>query len=327
MELLSMSLPDEVTASELLVQRLAPHSKLLRCWPLSGGMSATMTAFELVDPAGQTSKRILRQPSSATLKRNPTAAADEFKLLQRMHAEGLATPTPYFLDSSGEIFSTPSLVIDYIEGKPEFTPRHITDFARQLARQLARIHQVDGTHPTLAFLPKLGAGFVENLDNRPAIVDKSLAEGQIRDRLEAVWPLPPRNRPVLLHGDFWPGNILWQDDQLVAVIDWEDAKVGDPLFDLAISRLDLRWIVGSEAMQTFTREYQSQMTLDYTNLPYWDLYAALRFVRLAGAQLADWAAFFAPYGRPDITEQTIRHYYHGFVDQAFQRIDRQSSGL
>jgi hypothetical protein len=53
----------------------------------------------------------------------------------------------------------------------------------------------------------------------------------------------------------------------------------------------------------------------------------MAIVRLAGAQLADWAAFFAPYGRPDITEQTIRHYYHGFVDQAFQRIDRQSSGL
>ena len=36
-------------------------------------------------------------------------------------------------------------------------------------------------------------------------------------------PPPPVqvNRPVLLHGDFWPGNILWRDGRLVAVIDWE----------------------------------------------------------------------------------------------------------
>ncbi len=64
------------------------------------------------------------------------------------------------------------------------------------------------------------------------------------------------------------------------------------------------------------------MAIDYSNLPYWDLYAALRLVRLAGADLADWAAFFLPFGRGDITEQTIREHYRYFVDQAFEKLAR-----
>ena len=103
---------------------------------------------------------------------------------------------------------------------------------------------------------------------RPAIVDKTGDEWRIRDTLEAVWPLPQRNSPVLLHGDFWPGNILWKDGQLVGIIDWEDAALGDPLADVANSRLEVLWAFGIDAMQSFTRQYQAMTTIDFINLPY-----------------------------------------------------------
>ena len=111
---------------------------------------------------------------------------------------------------------------------------------------------------------------------------------------EFAWPFSQINAPVLLHGDYWPGNILWRDEQLAAVIDWEDARLGDPLIDLAISRLDLLWIFGSEAMNSFTQDYLTGMAIDTRDLPYWDLCAALRLVRLAGANLAEWAAVLYP---------------------------------
>lgn len=47
---------------EHLVQQLAPHGKLLRTWPLQGGISAQMTALELALPDGQTQKMIVRRP-------------------------------------------------------------------------------------------------------------------------------------------------------------------------------------------------------------------------------------------------------------------------
>ena len=58
---------------------------------------------------------------------------------------------------------------------------------------------------------------------------------RIRDMLASAWPFPRPNPPALLHGDYWPGNILWKDGRLAAVIDWEDACLGDPLVDLAMA--------------------------------------------------------------------------------------------
>jgi aminoglycoside phosphotransferase (APT) family kinase protein len=315
-----MRVPQVDQPFEQLVQTIAPHSKLLRRWPLKGGISAEMTAFEIERPGGQTSRMILRRPSERTLKRNPHAAEEEYRLLQLTRSFGLATQTPYYLDQSGEIFATPYLVIEYIEGQPQFVFAPGADFTVRLATQLAKIHSLDCAKLDVSFLPRQARGVAETFGRRPATLNTSMDEGRIRDALEAAWPLPQRNASALLHGDFWPGNILWRDEQLVAVIDWEDAAVADPLIDLAISRLDIVWIFGVDAMHSFTDHYRSIMALDYSTLPYWDLYAALRLVRLAGADLAGWAAFFPPFGRPDITEQTIREDYRYFIAQAFAEL-------
>jgi aminoglycoside phosphotransferase (APT) family kinase protein len=121
------------------------------------------------------------------------------------------------------------------------------------------------------------------------------------------------NQPALLHGDFWPGNLLWKDGKLVAVIDWEDAEVGNPLADFAISRLDILWIFGLDALHAFTERYQSLVTLDFSQLAYWDLFAALR----PASRIAAWAAGWPQLGRSDITEATMRAGHRWFVNQAF----------
>ena len=48
---------------------------------------------------------------------------------------------------------------------------------------------------------------------------------------------------------------MWRDGRLVAVIDWEDARIGDPLADLACARVELRCEYGSEATGSFTERY------------------------------------------------------------------------
>jgi aminoglycoside phosphotransferase (APT) family kinase protein len=315
-----MSATNEAQRFAQLVQAIRPNSKLLRTWPLTGGISAQMNAFAFERPDGQIGRMVLRRPGATALKQNPQAAAVEFKLLQTTQALGLATPAPLLLDQSGKIFPTPFLVIEYVEGKTDYNPADLPAFTRQMATHLANIHRVADTPVDLSFLPIRVATFAETFGPQPSTADQSFAEERIRLTLAQVWPITQRNMATLLHGDFWPGNLLWQDETLVAVIDWEDARVGDPLMDLAISRLDLLWIFGVEAFESFTRHYQSLMALDYTNLPYWDLYAALRLVRMAGANLAEWAAFYPPFGRHDITEQTIRAHYAWFITQAYANL-------
>jgi aminoglycoside phosphotransferase (APT) family kinase protein len=152
------------------------------------------------------------------------------------------------------------------------------------------------------------------------VLDHTLDEGRIRATLEAVWPLPARHVLALLHGDFWPGNLLWREGRLVAVVDWEDAEIGEPLMDVAISRLDLLWVLGVKAMHAFTRRYQTLAALDFGDLPYWDLCAALR----PASRLAEWAAGWPALGRSDIDEAYMRARHHWFVEQAYTQLAAQS---
>ena len=290
-----------------LVHRFEPEDRLLRTWPLTGGISAQVTALEIQRLDGQRVKMIVRRHGPADLKRNPQVAADEFRLLNILHSAGLAVPTPYQLDQSGEIFPTPYLVVAYVEGQTEFAPPDLADFIRQMAAQLTSIHALDGAQASLSFLPRAEQVYAAKLSTRPARLDDSLGEGRIRAVLEPVWPPAQRNPSVLLHGDYWPGNLLWRDGRLVAILDWEDAQVGDPLADLAVTRLEMLWAFGAEPMQRFTEAYFSLTPVDVSHLPYWDLCAALR----PAFKIAEWA------GNPE-RERMMRERHHWFVAQAMQ---------
>ncbi len=304
-----------------ITQILAPQGKLRQTWPLKGGSSAEMAALEIETPEGQLTRMIVRQHRDGQRKSGQRKAEDEFKLLQTLKSLSIVTQGPYYLDLSGQIFAAPYIVIDYIDGQMDFAPTDLDHHIRQLASQLAQIHSINCSTLDLSFLPKR-ISEVSQIERTQAVqLDSSLEEGQIREALAPIGSLSPRNKTTLLHGDFWPGNTLWQDGQLVAVIDWEDAELGDPLIDLAISRLDIAWIFGLAAHDVFTQQYQSLMTLDYTHLPYWDLRAALRFIGWTQGNLTEVAAFFTSFGRPDIREQTIKDDYRYFVTQALKRLD------
>jgi len=279
-----------------------------------------MTAFEIQRPDGQTSKMILRRPSEQVLQLNPQAAENEFKVLQLTTTLGLATPTPYYLDRSGAIFSTPYLVIEYVEGKPEFPAAPRAHFTFQLAKHLAMIHRADCSNQDISFLPRAPNKCVEVSRGTLTNIHLSLDVKHIHETLEGIPSPRQRNASELLHGDYWPGNILWRDHTIVAVIDWEDAQIGDPLIDFAISRLDILWIFGADALHSFTDHYQSLVDIDYRNLPHWDLYAALRLARLIGDDLAEWTAFFLPFGRRDITEHTFIEDFRYFITQALEKL-------
>lgn len=293
-----------------LVHQIDPDSKLLRSWALTGGISAQVTALEVQAANGDTQKWVLRQHSARQIADNPQSAAHEFAIMGALQAAGVPVPAPIYLDESNSLFERPYLVMGYIEGETQFAPDDINHYIDQFTRQMVKIHAVDMVQQDLAFLPDQAVWYTHKLQNRPAVLDDSLQEGRIRDALEAVWPFPNMNAPALLHCDYWPGNILWQGDQLAAVIDFEDTAIGDPLNELANSRLEVLWAFGKEAMQAFTDLYQSLAPdLDYANLPYWDLFAVLR----PASQLSNWA-----WDADD--EHHMRDLHAWFVEDIFRRI-------
>jgi aminoglycoside phosphotransferase (APT) family kinase protein len=115
------------------------------------------------------------------------------------------------------------------------------------------------------------------LDENTHLSDNIVPEAAIRKAVEANWPLPQVNEGTVLHNDYWPGNVLWRDSRIVAVIDWEEAAFGDPMADLANIRLEIVWHFGTAAMNMLTDEYLARRpSVGTATLPVWDLRAALR---------------------------------------------------
>jgi aminoglycoside phosphotransferase (APT) family kinase protein len=304
--------PTEYKKFEELVRQFEPESRLVRVWELEGGVSAQVTGLEIERPGGRSKKLVVRRHGPRDLQDNPNIAADEFRLLQIIRASGLPTPTPYHFDHSSEVFSTPCIVLEYVEGATVFAPSDLSEFIREMAAQLSRIHTLDCLNLDLSFLPDQSIQTAKTLGVRPEILDESIGEGRIRDALESLWPWTQRNESALLHGDFWPGNILWKDGRIATVIDWEDARTGDPLSELANTRLEMLWAFGIDAMNDFTDQYKSEMPLDFSDLPYWDLYAALR----PAFRIPDWV-------EGDVAEEAMRKGHRRFVTQAFERLSGQ----
>lgn len=287
-----------------VLKAIEPGCTLRHVWPMTGGVSAEVTALEFDRPDGSTDRAIVRRHGPVDLGRNQSIAADEFRLLEIIRAHGLAAPAPIAVDESCSILPTPYLVIEYVEGEIAADLSSIVGYVDQLAAELVRIHGVQD-RPELAFLPRVGSGY----GPRPSTLDTGLSEDRIRDALEAAWPRVRCNAPVLVHGDYWPGNVLWRDGRLAAVIDWEDAAIGDPLVDVGNCRLELLWAAGDRAMDAFTDRYRTQTTVDFKRLPYWDLCAALR----PCGRLSTW-------GLDAPTEARMREQHRWFVDQAIDAL-------
>lgn len=45
--------------------------------------------------------------------------------------------------------------------------------------------------------------------------------------------IPPADRPVLCHGEWTDANLLADDGEITAVIDWKAAQAGDPIRELS----------------------------------------------------------------------------------------------
>lgn len=303
-----------------ICERLSPGSQLIRMWQLDGGISAQMTAFECRLPDRLLQRFVVRQIQEHD-------AQYEFKLLQYLNRSGLPIARPHVLDLTKTLVPDALLVLDYLPGSINFSRSWSLKQVDQAAHALAQLHQYSKMHP----IPHFVRVTPYQLDAYTQISqpgdDWAIDVQQIFKLLEQAWPLPRSHSDVLLHGDFWPGNMLWHKDILSGLIDWEDAQVGDPLYDLAIARLDIRCMCSEEMMHHFTAQYLSYTHLDSTMLAWWDLIAVVRMARMINNDLAGWVSFFVPYNRHDLNIHTLRIHLQSAIHDALRQINSISRAV
>ena len=261
-----------------LAERLRPGSEVTRWWQLEGGVSAHVTAVELALPHGGTERGVARRHGAIDKGHNPDIAATEFSVLEAVRAAGLAVPAPLLLDETGELLGSSGLVTSFVDGSTDVAADELPDALRQMASFLSRLHAIDVENVDLPQLP--------HQDDPTANTMRYLPGGPLDERIRAAHashgPIAPTNGPALLHGDFWPGNVMWREGELAAVLDWEDAAIGDPVADLAGTRNELLWKYGLDARERFTALYLSMTSIDLGHLPFWEISGAAGALALMG---------------------------------------------
>lgn len=208
--------------------------------PLTDGFSNVTCRLSLSN--APVSFAVLRvQPKRGIFE--PYDVVREATVLRCLSDTSVPVPRVLATDSDTSFFGAPCLLMEWVDAPhmpaPEEDPAGFTAAVSPFAQALAAIHALDWRAAGLGLLgvpDSPSAGFAQEID---VVQDRMRAFGCDEDPLlvRALSVLrastPAGGRLALCHGDPNPFNYLFRDGKVVAVVDWEQARISDPRSDVA----------------------------------------------------------------------------------------------
>jgi aminoglycoside phosphotransferase (APT) family kinase protein len=231
-----MTLTDDLAYLATLLQRSVP------------GVGPVVGLEHVAEGYGATTLRALgglaiRLPHTARLARRQHATAAALRRLAP-HLPA-AIPVPLWMLPISYPFETGAIGYRWIEGE-QVDPSLVCEaLARDIGVFLATLHGIDGE--LLDTFDGRIPGPADVAMEREQVMAVALARLRERQppdviaRVEHWWDRfrgaqgVASYQPRVIHGDFWHGNLLVNDDmnRLAGVIDWEQVALDDPAQDLA----------------------------------------------------------------------------------------------
>lgn len=265
---------------------------------LAGGVSRDTWAFEMVggDEGGRLRQSLVLRMDTPTPFIEGSRSA-EYELIRLAGRHGVPVPRVLWCEEDAAPLGAPFLIMERIEGESRITRLHNDEryaaarerLPAQIAEALARIHRItpraDPANATqLPRLPQREAvACQERLYRERAVEPHPVLELGLRWLAQHV---PPEAPLALVHGDFRPGNLLFDTEGLRAVLDWELAYFGDPLADVAWVALrswrggrDTPSVGGLCSRETFRHAYEAAggQHVEADRMRYWDVFALVRW--------------------------------------------------
>jgi aminoglycoside phosphotransferase (APT) family kinase protein len=243
--------------------------------PLGGGQSHANHVLRF-DVAGSMVEVVLRR----WVRPDWHETDPEFSPAQEAATYGLlassAVPAPRLLaaDVEARDCDVPAILLTRAAGLRVLRTRDRRPFLAQLASALPLVHAVDPER-ALATVPAYRP-YYERDDLRapawarvPAVWDRAI---------ETATGPPPDGPAAFIHRDYHPGNTLWAERRLTAIVDWTTASWGAPSVDVAHMRANLAMTFGVDAAEEFLAAYRDVLGGPVVHEPYWDLRVAVDFL-------------------------------------------------
>ena len=242
-----------------------------------------------------------RDPGNALL-RHLSDLSQQYQVLQCLATTALQTPKVFWFESDPEILGAPFLVMEKVAGEcPNPWGRDGREFYAAAAQRgrlpksftetLATLHTLDWRGAGLDFLgiPAPGTDFAEReIAKWQDLIDETEhpPEPILTDLV--CWlkaNIPATDRLTLVHGAYRTGNLLIDNDEISAVLDWELQVLGDPMYDVAYVLSDLNregtdLLSNLVARDAFIRDYEAAtgFEIDETACRYYNALYAMRSV-------------------------------------------------
>lgn len=184
-----------------------------------------------------------KKPAGPTLPR-AHAVDREFRVLRALYGTEVPVPRVLFLEPKPDLIGTPFYVMERLEGRvfatsalPGMTPAARRAAYVSAAETLARLHQVDPAAVGLGDFGRAEGYFARQVARWSAQCAASPAApaGLAEVGAWLAAHLPQDAAPAAIsHGDYRIGNLMLgpADPQVLGVLDWELATLGDPMADL-----------------------------------------------------------------------------------------------
>jgi aminoglycoside phosphotransferase (APT) family kinase protein len=212
-----------------------PRLNVVAVEPIPEGHSG-FTYFVDVEDGGESKRYVLRLPPPGARIAGPADVLRQGRIMAALNAAGLPTPAIPIICPDPAVDGRPFVLMEAVQGTRIETAgleQRAIDISTSAIEVLKRLQSLP--------LERTGIGDEEPADLRAEMMrwawlmqrapEELTAEAGRLGRLLAD-NVPDERPPTLVHGDYHYGNMLFRGPEVVAVLDWEIAQVGQPLLDL-----------------------------------------------------------------------------------------------
>lgn len=251
--------------------------------PLSGGFDTEVHGFCLRSApprfAGPLVLRVFRAHHS------PVLVTREQATQNALADQGYPAPRVLLVSVDQAALGAPFVVMERVPGVPLMS--RVVGMGGVLAEAQARLHALD---------PSPLRGTVLDLDGYLDAMERRVGAASLVGLMPLVGWLrahrPPPGDVVVCHGDFHPQNVMVDGPAVSGVLDWPNAVLADPAFDVAATfnilrrvpvgvavRGPRRWLAaGAQPLLAarYLAAYRRRRPVDVGRLAYYEIATALR---------------------------------------------------